>query len=279
MKNLKPFNGDTRKEYKDAVGRKPKNSNSRKRLDLIESDINTAYDCYQENFERNSLHAVTDKIWTHEIKDDLLSLYGYQKKVIRNIKSNITNQQIITIQTTCQNCTIDSVNTMDHILPKEKFPEYAVNGYNLFPCCSRCNGYKSENNEHSAFLNLFLDELPATQYLFVKVYWDIDSVNFDFYISNKEGIIPNELYTKIENHYTNLHLFQRMKNASQTYLSDFIFSNRSYYMKYGKDAVIEAVIDKIKENRNAYGFNYWKCSLEQALIESIEFWKYMDTIS
>ena len=42
MKNLKPFSGDAKKEYKDAVGRKPKDSDSSKRLGAIESDIETA---------------------------------------------------------------------------------------------------------------------------------------------------------------------------------------------------------------------------------------------
>ena len=205
-------------------------------------------------------------------------MYGYQKKIIRNIRSNITNQQIVTIQSTCQNCTIDSVNTMDHVLPKEKYPEYAVNGYNLFPCCSRCNSYKSESVDHSAFLNLFIDKLPSVQYLFVRVYWDIDSVNFEFFLSNEKGLIPNEFYTQIENHYANLHLLQRMKDASRSYLSEFISSNKNYYKKLGKDEVIEAVLESIKEDRVAYGYNYWRCCLKIALIESDIFWDYMDEI-
>lgn len=278
MKNLKPFSGDAKKEYKDAVGRKLKDSDSSKRLGAIESDIETAYDHYKQKFDTSSLHTVATRAWSSEFKEDLLSLYGYQKKIIRNIRSNITNQQIVTIQSTCQNCTIDSVNTMDHVLPKEKFPEYAVNGYNLFPCCSRCNGYKSEITDHSAFLNLFIDELPSVQYLFVRVYWDIDSVNFEFFLSNEKGLIPNGFYTQIENHYTNLHLLQRMKDASRSYLSEFISSNKNYYKKLGKDCVIEAVLESIEEDRIAYGYNYWRCCLKIALIESDIFWNYMDKI-
>lgn len=278
MKNLKPFSGDAKKEYKDAVDRKPKYSESSKRLGLIESDIETAYDHYKQNFDISSLHTVTVRAWSSELKDDLLSLYGYQKKIIRNIRNNITNQQIVTIQSTCQNCTLDSVNTMDHVLPKMKFPEYAVNGYNLFPCCSRCNGYKSEIVDHSAFLNLFIEELPSVQYLFVRVCWELDSVNFEFFLSNEKGLIPNELYAQIENHYANLYLLQRMKDAARSYLSEFISSNKNYYKKLGKDDVIEAVLESIEEDRIAYGYNYWKCCLKIALIESDIFWSYMDKI-
>ncbi len=276
MKNLNPYSGDAKKEYKSAVARKPKNSDSRKRLELIEPDIEVAYDIYKDNFDSNSLHSVTSQDLPSEIEKDLVNMYDYQSRIIRNIRANITNHQVITIQSTCQNCTIDSVNTMDHMLPKEKFPEYAVNGYNLFPCCSRCNGYKSEITDHSAFLNLFLDKLPFVRYLFVNVYWDIDSINFDFFLSNSTKLISVELYAKIENHYTNLRLLQRMKEASRTYLSEFISSNKHFYRKLGRHSIIEAVRESIEEDRIAYGYNYWKCSLRLALIESDIFWKYMD---
>jgi hypothetical protein len=278
MKNLNPFSGDAKKEYKSAVARKPKDSESRKRLELIVSNIEAAYDIYKGNFDSKSLHSVTSQDLSSEIRKDLVDMYDYQSRIIRNIRADITNQQVITIQSTCQNCTIDSVNTMDHVLPQKKFPEFAVNGYNLFPCCSRCNGYKSEITEYSAFLNLFLDELPSVQYLFVNVYWNIDSVNFDFFLSNSAGIISVELYTKIENHYTNLHLLQRMKEASRTYLSEFISTYKHFYKKSGRDSIIEAVRESIEEDRVAYGYNYWKCSLKSALIASNIFWGYMDDI-
>ncbi|WP_018462816.1 hypothetical protein [Segatella paludivivens] len=278
MKNLKPFNGDAKKEYKDAVSRMPRNSVSRSRLELIEDDIETVYDHYKKEFDNSSLNDVKIHNWSAKQKEDLLSLYGYHKKIIRNIKNNITNQQIMTIRSTCQNCTIDSVNTMDHILPKIAFPEYAVNGYNLFPCCSICNGYKADITDHSAFLNLFIDELPSVQYLFVEVHDNIDCLNFDFFLSNSKGVISNSLYKKIENHYTNLHLIQRMKAASLTYLAEFISTNKHYYKKLGRESIIEAVLESIDEDRRAYGFNYWKCSLKLALISSEVFWNYMDNL-
>lgn len=277
MKNLNPFSGDAKEEYRTAVARKT-DLNSRKRLQLIEADIETAYDIYKGNFDSNSLHTVISKDLSSEIRKDLMNMYDYQSRIIKSIRANITHQQVITIQSTCQNCTIDSVNTMDHVLPIKKFPEFAVNGYNLFPSCSRCNGYKSEKTEHSAFLNLFLDELPSVQYLFVNVYWDTDCVNFDFFLSNSEGLISVELYTKIKNHYTNLYLIQRMKEASRTYLSEFISTYKHFYRRLGRDCIIEAVRESVEEDRVAYGYNYWKCSLRLALIDSDIFWKYMNEL-
>lgn len=278
MKNLNPYNGDAKSEYKNAVARKPKISDARIRLNSVEANVLIAYDNYKKNFDSNSLHTTVAHGFSADIKNDLKDMYDYQNRIIKNIRANITNQQIITIQNTCQNCTIDTVCTMDHVLPKEKFPEFAVNGHNLFPCCSICNEYKSEIIGATSFLNLFLDKLPDVQYLFVSIYQDLDSVNFRFYLSNKGKLIDNALYVNIENHYANLHLLDRMTVASRTYLSAFISSNKPHYRRYGKDYIIETVHESINECRNAYGYNYWKCSLELALIESADFWNYMDEL-
>lgn len=70
---------------------------------------------------------------------------------------------------TCQYCTLNSVNTLDHIIPKENYPEYAVHPKNLFPACSQCNSKKSnkwlDNNNNFEFINLYSHDLPNLQYL------------------------------------------------------------------------------------------------------------------
>ena len=83
MKNLKPFSGDAKKEYKDAVGRKPKDSDSSKRLGAIDSDIETAYDHYKQNFDTSSLHTVATRAWSSEFKEDLLILEDFYN-LLRN---------------------------------------------------------------------------------------------------------------------------------------------------------------------------------------------------
>jgi 5-methylcytosine-specific restriction endonuclease McrA len=110
----------------------------------METDIELAYNEYKSNFDSNTLYTIPIDTKFSTIREELLSLYDYQNKIVRNIRENINNQQLEAIRNTCQNCTIDSVGTMDHILPKTSYPEYAVNAYNLFPCCSKCNQYKFE---------------------------------------------------------------------------------------------------------------------------------------
>ncbi len=278
MKNLKPFSGDAKAEYKNAIDRKEHTSPIRIKLETIENDIVNAYDLYKLNFDFNTLDNIKIDNTFVDVKNELISLYDYQCKIIRNIRENIKNQQIETIRTTCQNCTIDSVSSMDHILPKSLYPEYSVNAYNLFPCCSKCNEYKSKKNGANEFLNLFLDELPKIQYLFVEVYIEKDSINFKFYLANDNNQISSDIFTKIENHFNNLHLLERMKDCSISYLSEFISSIIPHYKRIGKDYLIKTTQESIDDKRNSYGYNYWKCSLESALIQSQDFWDYIKNL-
>jgi hypothetical protein len=272
MKNLLPYNGDAFSEYQNAVKRKTENRDA---LEKIETEIKLAYDKYKLNFDINTLYKIPIDSQFSIHKSELLSLYNYQNRIIRNIRENIKNQQINTIRTTCQNCTIDSVGTMDHILPKAFYPEYAVNAYNLFPCCSKCNEYKSKMIGKQKILNLFLDKLPDVQYLYVEILRENDCLNFRFYLSNNQGEIEPVLFQTIESHFENLHLLQRMKDCSIAYLSDFISSIKPHISRNGKDYVIETVMENINEERNGYGFNYWKSSLKMALINSPVFWNYI----
>jgi len=227
MKNLKPYNGSAYSEYTDSVNRK-NNSIEKRRLQSIKPFVKTSYEDYKSKFDENTLYLMKRDSVFNSSKDILLSLYDFQNRTIRNIRENIKNQQIITIQTTCQNCTIDSVESMDHVLPKTTFPELAINAYNLFPCCSRCNGYKSKLESSAGdkkFLNLFLDQLPEIQYLFVSIFKSYDgSLDYKYYLQNIDEKIDPSLFTTIQNHFQNLHLFDRMRDSARTYLSAFIAS-------------------------------------------------------
>lgn len=280
MKNLRPFNDDAFAAYEAAVQRKT-NAIEKASLDNIKPLVRKSYIAYKEKFDINSLHLIVANAAFLPAKEVLQSLYGFQNKVIRDIRENIKHQQILTIQTTCQNCTIDSVGTMDHVLPQSQFPEFAINAYNLFPCCSRCNEYKSKTEQRAGinqFLNLYLDNLPNAQYLYVDINESYENIDFRFFLSNPGNSIPTALFGVLCNHYKNLHLFERMRDASITYLSDFIATIKPHLKRHSKEYIIETVLESIHEERMGYGFNYWKCSLKIALIHSPIFWKYMNTL-
>lgn len=173
MKNVKPFNHDCFEVFNDAVNRKNAGVDKSALLS-IKKEIKNDYNNYKSRFLINNISSIDPNILLVPHKEKLLALYDYQNKAIRNIRKSIEDCQIETIRYTCQNCSLDSISTMDHVLPQFQYPEFAINAYNLFPCCSICNTFKNkaikDGEGNDIFLNLFLDILPEEQYLFVNMY-------------------------------------------------------------------------------------------------------------
>lgn len=275
MKNLKSFDGDCFEVYKNAVRRKRDLSKKNLLIDL-EGKIEPQFILYTEKFIAKKIYEITTLGFSDSEKDALIDLYKYKSTVIRNIKNKILDSQIRTINATCQYCTLNSVETLDHFIPKEEFPEFSVNPLNLFPCCPTCNSKKSYlcfDGEQGLFLNLYLDELPNKKYL--KAEFDfgdnIPLVNFSLY--NPERIDSVDFRT-IQNHYEKLNLLERMRAKSDEVVTEIINTLKTYY-RINSD--IKSLKNFIKveegENKEAYGYNYWKSVLRLSLIQYDEFWE------
>jgi hypothetical protein len=72
-------------------------------------------------------------------KDDLTTLYtDYMAK--RNVPARpFYDKLLITPLGKCPYCGFGHVSTLDHFLPKARYPEFAVLPTNLVPCCGDCN--------------------------------------------------------------------------------------------------------------------------------------------
>lgn len=271
MKNLKSYTSNCFEVHKLAVSKKHKSA-LKDRLELINPTIEREYRTYDKRFNANELYKLIPNSLLSSANADLLSLYWYQSSVIISIREHIRRLQIRTIINTCQNCTLDSATSFDHILPKSRFPEFIVNPKNLFPCCSTCNSYKlnsiSEDGK-DVFLNLYLDELPLTQYLFVEVSLDLyNEIDFQYYLENRNNIIQIDFFNLIVSHYTKLHLFERMRLKSIEYISEFETKITTFRDRLPLDIIINDITDAIEKDKEAYGYNHWRCVLESALINS-----------
>lgn len=271
MKNLKPYKGDCFKIHEKAVNKKHKGE-LKDRLQGLNETVKKEFDNYADKFKTNEINLLTPNELLNTSKEDLLTLYDYQNATITSLRENIKDLQIKTITNTCQNCTIDSAKTLDHILPKSIFPEFIVNPINLFPCCTTCNSYKLttvENDGGKFYLNLYLDKLPEEQYLFVDVFLDEhNEINFRFFLENIDRKIDSKLFSAIENHYTKLHLFERMASKSIEYISEFENEILKFKHLLSLETIIEESIKAANSNKEAYGSNHWKCILEISLLDS-----------
>ncbi|RFZ90275.1 hypothetical protein D0C36_20985 [Mucilaginibacter conchicola] len=269
MKNLKPYNANDF-EFYDSVLSAKDSDDLRLRLSPVSGVIKAAFDIYATHFRDNGLASLVPGPTFILHKRDLISLYNYNSSAISRLRNEIERLQPQQLRTTCQYCTLTSNESMDHYVPKDEFPEYAVNPLNLFPSCSKCNQHKSfvwRNNEKRTTLNLYTDQLPDDQYLFVEVKLDeYSELEFEFYLENS-GRIDDDVFSLIESHFKSLKLLKRMREKSIPLISELRNTICSRLKNLPYAVIKEEIRETAEANRLDFGRNYWKSVVELELIE------------
>jgi len=276
MRNVKFYTDSCFEYHKAIIASKNKTKDDpdyKNRVSLLNNDIENQYISFDDYFTKNELAMLSNLSYSGQNKTDLLSLYSYKSSVIQKLKTQITTSDTGRIINTCQNCTIGEINSFDHLVPKDEFPEFSVNPKNLFPSCTKCNSFKSSNWRDSGkniFLNLYLDKLPEEQYLFVDITKSKGTFGTKFYLRN-DGFIDEDLFTLIKFHYEKLFLFQRFSENNDLVITPLKNSIESYFTKLPLEEIKKVCIEISQKNQKAFGHNYWKSILEIALINDAEF--------
>jgi len=276
MKNIPPYSDDPFEFHKDVISSKKKTQNDpelKTRLISYNPQIESLFDTYKEKLEQNKLEELIEQGYTNEKKASLLKLYSFKAKCFQELKVSLTTRAGNIIDNICQNCTIGEVNSFDHVLPKDDFCEFVVNPLNLFPCCTKCNGHKSTTwvvDGDRKFLNLYSDQLPEQQYLFVAIRIEGESLNINYSVSNSNNIDPN-LFNIIDSHYDKLKLCQRFKDNSDLIVSELEVSINQFKALLPLEIIKNTFIDECQEHQRISGNNYWKSLLKLALLNSNDY--------
>ncbi|HIF9135786.1 TPA: hypothetical protein ACX6QO_000244 [Photobacterium damselae] len=248
MLKIKSYQEDAYSFYGDVVSSK-RNTTKKPRLkDELEVIGDTQLNCfnvYDENFQINSLINIMPEGYSEINKENLKGLYSYRNKKIQSLKNSLTVHPLYrnSILNICQNCTINEVDTMDHILGQTAFPEFSIHPKNLFPCCSACNKKKSDNyvdeEGNQLFLNLYLDDLPQSQYLHVEF---SDNWVPNFFLEKNDDI-SDELFKLIENHYARLDLLNRFRDSSNEIINTLKSTIKTFNTEDIKKKIAELCLD------------------------------------
>lgn len=274
MKNLNYYKGNTT-DFFEKVVKSKRNSNKDPnytfRVNSLKSAILGKYAIYDHLFRQNSLITSSPIGYLGQAKDDLHRLYDYSCNPIQELLLELTTIQGNRKNNLCQNCTIDSVSSFDHVLPQGEFVEFIVNPKNLFPCCTTCNKIKNEywrKNGKLLFLNLYLDILPTSQYLFVTLNSNLEP---NFYLKASSDI-PTKLFELIESHYNRLHLFSRFLGESGKIIEKIENLILAYKdSSLSKSEIVSIIENKIIRDKISFGNNFWESILEDALIHNNTF--------
>jgi 5-methylcytosine-specific restriction endonuclease McrA len=276
MKQLIPYPSDGYPEFIAAV-RRMTGADARHAISLYFGAIEARFNLYNDLFERSRLEILSRDRMYDDIRMQLLALYSYDNAAIRAVRKTISDSSAKAIRYTCQYCTLGSNDTMDHFVPQADFPELSIHAKNLVPSCSKCNSKKGDFWVHAdgvrSIINPYLDQLPNSQFLYVDIYLDdFGEIDFTFYLNNLFGIEADN-WRRIQRHFERLNLLVRMRNAAISHLSEFqtrmgneISGGRS------RASLVTTTVETCSDLRQALGFNHWKPSLEEALVNSDIFW-------
>jgi hypothetical protein len=203
------------------------------------------------------------------VREDLAGIYervlvkGGERAIYLGIRAAAYMQR-------CPLCAHRDVTTLDHYLPKENYPEFAVLPANLVPCCEECNGAKStfipaaaeEQLFHPYFddwaiFSLLRADVIVTQY-----------VDVDFYIDPDAA--PTDIAERAQKHFDRLGLADLYSSNAAVEL----ISKRSAFLEHfeaGGAEALESELDREAESRLVPFRNGWQPALYRALADSETF--------
>lgn len=272
MLKIKPYDGVSFSFYQEVIDSKRNTANKPRLIQELASISDNQSDCfdsYDEAFTSNTLADIEAESYNNRDKTNLKELYNYRSKKIRMLKDLLTRHPLYpeNILNTCQNCTINEVDSMDHVLGQTEFPEFSVHPKNLFPCCSVCNKRKSDKyideDGSQLFLNLFLDDLPQSQYLHVDFG---DNWLPRFYLEQPDDV-SDDMYGLIERHYQQLDLLDRFRKSSNEIISTLRFTIKAS----GGNGVREKIDEMCQDFKPVFGYNHRQVVLYRTLGLSEEF--------
>lgn len=275
MRNLNPYPHNSFDILNDAVGRKTDVA-ARNAIIAFLPGLQSKFLDFDRLFLFNQLESLIDDNQFNEITEHLLKLYGYQNVALRSIRTVLENLQPKSIRYTCQYCSLETIEQMDHVVSQSEFPEFAIHPKNLVPSCSKCNEKKGDQwriNGVKNVLNPYLDILPTQRYLFVNVFLDnYNDVDFEYFLDYPDDIFP-EISELIQRHFFKLNLLDRMRRSAIIHLSEFqIRMIQEVSNGRSREELVETTFENSNSLREVFGANHWKPVMEEAIANSEVFW-------
>ncbi|MGI5367404.1 hypothetical protein [Streptomyces iakyrus] len=171
----------------------------------------------------------------------------------------------------CPLCERAQVCALDHFLPKNHFPEYAILADNLIPVCERCNRLKGDECDRVNGLLMFhayFDEFPDTEILFTEI--DVnDTVSIRYSLRRTDGT-DKFTFGRVEKQFEILDLFDFYQMEAVAELTDQVDLYDETYDSFG-DSGLRSTLSALARGAERKGVNHWKAALYRALSRNSEF--------
>lgn len=221
------------------------------------------YEIHKEYLER----VVPLGEFTLTEKEALLHCYNGNTKSVRELRDAIIKNQNIHYTSKCAYCGLGDTNYLDHYLPKDDFPEYAVHSHNLVPSCSYCNEKKSklflDRDGVRKVFNPYFEEVGEEP--IINCTLECLDTTIKGHLTIREDI-DNPVWL---NHLDTLDLIRRYQNELPRILCTIMYDIMSILLEVGEDfkGSRRVITRKLKEIERIQGHSSLEAVVYRAYLE------------
>ena len=168
----------------------------------------------------------------------------------------------------CPICGIRPIKTLDHYLPKSKFPTLSVTPSNLIPTCRDCTMDKlaaSSDDPQNTPVHLYFDDIPNEPWLHVTVGHNLEIL---YYIS-----CPNtwdiSICSRLEKHLDFYKLHELYSSQASSDIANSLFMWKKTLGQSGDEALRLSLVDTC-ESAEHNDMNSWKSALYRGLVADFD---------
>ncbi len=204
------------------------------------------------------------------IRSQLRSCYDVKTKGLLDLKKSIKEAQLERRLKYCPYCCTTKNETHDHYLPATRFPEFAVNGFNLVPCCFKCNAIKDDDwldaDGRRRYVHFYLDEIPDVEFLEVELLIAPPLRGVGAKFSLKQGEVDDDDWRLIEAHFDRLHLIDRYNEDANDEIAEMLEAG-AIHRQTGGPEVRNFFLNLAQASGDVFGRSNWRAVLLRALAD------------
>jgi len=176
----------------------------------------------------------------------------------------------------CPFCGINESSTLDHYLPKEQYPEFAIFPKNLVPSCAACNTLKrgrilNEETNVRTFLHPCYDAIPDMTFLTVRAHMKGDALILSYHLT-RPARMALRTFQHLRSHFNELDLADRYRRMGLEHLGgQYPAFRRAYGQRKNAERVAKKLIEGAEDFEEVSGPNYWLAKLYRAVASNNDF--------
>lgn len=228
-------------------------------------------DDFDSKKQTNDLYLISQEntISSNINKEILLKLYN--ERMLNKTNQARRYYDYIYVSTSngkCPNCNEREIKTLDHYLPKSKYPILSVSPLNLIPCCIICNKDKLidyPNSKEEELIHPYYDDIDDSKWLICEI-TQIKPFKLKFEVDVSIFISQPVLKERLQNHFTafslnNLYITHALREFSNIRL----YITRLYQNKGSdelKQHLFESYESRFLNDKNSWQTAFYKCLYE-----------------